>query len=85
MCTCAAKNQIARTLPRRARNCPPTDRLHQQFRDELSEAWSRARRPQTLIETAIKRLEGPLDQALPVFELDEYDEEAFPLKTVGHP
>jgi site-specific DNA recombinase len=60
--------------------CLPTDDLHQQYRDELWEAVSRARRPETLKETAIRRLDSQLDRARRLFELGEYDKETFMLK-----
>ncbi len=62
------------------RRCLPTHELHQEYRDELWEAVSRARRPETLMENAIHRLEGQLDRARRLFELGEYDEETFLLK-----
>jgi hypothetical protein len=57
-----------------------TDDLHQQYRDELWGAVSRAQRPETLKETAIRRLDSQLDRARRLFELGEYDEETFVLK-----
>ena len=62
------------------RRCLPTDDLHQQYRDELWEAVSRAQRPETLKETAIRRLESQLDRASRLFQLGEYDEATFALK-----
>jgi hypothetical protein len=62
------------------RRCLPTDELHETFRDELWEAVSRARRPKTLNENAIRRLDGQLDRIRRLFELGEYDEETFILK-----
>jgi hypothetical protein len=62
------------------RRCLPTDELHQRYREELWEAVSEARSPETLIETAIRRLEGQVDRARRLFELGEYDDEGFLLK-----
>jgi site-specific DNA recombinase len=60
--------------------CLPGDRLKVWYRDELWEAVSEARRPETLNENAIRRLDGQLDRIRRLFELDEYDEETFLLK-----
>ena len=62
------------------RRCLPTDDLHQAYRDELWEAVARARRPETLNENAIRRLDAQLDRVRRLFELGEYDEETFLLK-----
>ncbi len=62
------------------RRCLPTNELHEAYRDELWEAVSRARQPETLNENAIRRLDAQLERVRRLFELGEYDEETFILK-----
>ena len=82
--TCIAKwigvQVIEDGIREELRRCLPTDDLHRAYRDELWEAVARARRPETLNENAIRRLDAQLDRSRRLFELGEYDEETFLLK-----
>lgn len=62
------------------KHCLPTGELHETVRDGLREAVEQARRPETLHENAIRRLDVQLDRICRLFELGEYDEETFILK-----
>ncbi|MGH7918774.1 MAG: recombinase family protein [Candidatus Dormibacteraceae bacterium] len=57
--------------------CLPSDRLHKEVRDQLWAAVAKARRPQTIADQAERRLHNQLQRARRLFELGEYDEEAF--------
>jgi site-specific DNA recombinase len=82
--TCSAKwiptQVIEDGIREEVRRCLPSGELDQEVRDELWEAVARARRPETLNENAIRRLDAQLDRVRRLFELGEYDEETFILK-----
>ena len=82
--TCSAKwigTQVLEDgIREELRRCLPSDGLHQAVRDELWDAVARARRPETLNENAIRRLDTQLDRVRRLFELGEYDEETFVVK-----
>ncbi len=62
------------------RRCLPSNELDEALRDELWEAVANARRPETLNDTAIRRLDAQADRIRRLYELGEYDEETLTLK-----
>ncbi len=62
------------------RHCLPHGELDERYRDELWEAVARARRPETLNEATIRRLDAQADRVRRLYELGEYDEETLTVK-----